>query len=82
MDVTLTSVQVNFFLFRGLPFRQQLRLDKVGLREWAPLPALWSTAWGNNPCVPHGTLHCPIESKSENLVRGLRRAGETPGWEG
>lgn len=82
MDVTLTSVQANFFLFLGLLFQQQLHLDKVELREWAPRLPLWSIPWGNNPCVPHGTLPCPIESESENTVRGLRRAGETPGWEG
>lgn len=82
MDVTLTSVQINFFLFPGLPFHQQLHLDKVGLRKWASGAFLVRQNESTNPCVPHGTPHYPTETESGNLVRGLRRAGETPGWEG
>ena len=90
MNVTFISLQVNFFLSQGLAFHQQLHLDKVGLREQTPLPALWSIPRENRmraptPAPSHrtvshpATLHCPIETYRENLVRGLGHAEETPG---
>ena len=74
MDATLTSVQVNFFLFPGLPFHQQLHLDKVGLSGAFLVRQNEST----DPCVPHGTPDCLTETESGKrsaTCRGNTRLG-------